>query len=157
MEFTGKISKKIHIFKNVLTTQVRFCIHVRFYKETPFVEGHFGNCRFKIEGCIPGTALRPIKASTKRTRMAESCVDDLGLRDTKEQFIRADPHTAPMFSNFALVCSSIELTEIRENIARQWQSFENASCAVFTRDKPVCRRFLNLLDMGQLTAAPSCV
>lgn len=77
MKFAGEVGEEIHVFKNMLP------FNVGLSKEAPFVKGDFGNRRFKIKGRIPGAALGPMKTAPIRPGVAERCVHDLGVRNTK--------------------------------------------------------------------------
>ncbi len=113
VELTGKVGEEIHIFKNVLAADSGLL------KEASLVKRYFRNSSFEIERCVPCAALRFMKASSKRTGVAESRINDLCLRNAKQQLVRANSCASAAFGYLALVCGCIQLAQVRDHVPGQ--------------------------------------
>jgi hypothetical protein len=75
-----------------------------------------------------------MKPPTKRARVSESGIHDVGLRHPQEQFTRTDRAVATILRNLALIGRAIELAQISENIWRKWEAFKDTFSTVFRWD-----------------------
>ncbi len=122
-------------------------------EKAPFVKRDLCDRRLDLEARIPGATLCAMKPPTKRARMSEGGVHDVGLRHSQKQLARTNRAVAAILRNLPLVGRGIEFAQISENIRRKGKAFKDTLSTVLRWDQSVGSGLVELYKSCQSVPA----
>lgn len=143
------------IREKILILEGEAPVNVRIAQKAPFVISDLVHGGFQRHASIPRPSASIVEAASRRSRMGEGGVDDLGLRYAVEQFPRPDCRIATTLGNFSLVGCSVEFAQINDGLRRQIQIFQYAFAGgVFCGNQPMRTRAMKFPEMRHLQPTP---
>lgn len=94
-----------------------------------------------------------MKPPTKRARVSEGGVYDVGLRHPQKQLAGTDRAVATILRNLPLVGRAIEFAQISENICRKGEAFKDALSTILRRNESVGSGLVELYEACQSVPA----
>lgn len=100
--------RKIVIELDFILVTAHFC------QVNRFVKSDFSLCRVQLESAIPGAAICVVESAAQRMGVGEGGIDDLRVRYTGNQLVRADGRQQTTLSERSFVGQVAERSEILE-------------------------------------------
>lgn len=132
-----KVKSTVEIRQKLRVLECKFALGPRVLEEQSPVICDLRNRGLQLDTRVPCSSPGVTETGPARARMTKRCIDDMSFRNAIEQFRWPNRRPPMALHQLALIGSSVEFTQISDNLGWKRKRFEHASIAVLGGNEPV--------------------